>query len=99
MGTLLKRPLFTPDQATTASLGLLAAAAAPEKAGTGPGEPIGALLSKPGRHNPAASLAQVVKRILNLEFIEMSEVIVDDVAPLVPRCLPPVRLQITDISQ
>ena len=79
---LLKPPLFTPDQVTTASLGLLTAAAAPEKAGTGPGAPIRALLSKPGPHNPTASLAQkVVKRILNLEFVEMPEVTLDDVVP------------------
>ena len=40
-----------------------------------------------------------MKRILDVEFVEMSEVTIDDVLPAVPgHPLPPARLPITDIS-
>ena len=81
-------PLFSPEQVAANGLGLLAALALSP-------------LSKPGPYNPAASLApKVLKRILDLDFVEMSEVTVDDVSPQVPGCPPPpARLPITDISQ
>ena len=55
----------------------------------------------PGPFNPMASLPQrVVKRILELEFLEMSEVTADLDIPLTPgRPPPPARLPVTDISQ
>ena len=60
-----------------------------------------ALLAKPGPFNLAASLApKVVKRILDLEFVEMAEVVVNDMATQVlGRPPPPARLPITDILQ
>ncbi len=55
----------------------------------------------PGSTNPAASLStKVVKRILDLEFVEMSKVTVDADLPQGPDHLPaPVRHPVTDISQ
>jgi hypothetical protein len=42
---------------------------------------------------------KVVKKILNLEFIEISEITSEDIAPLTPgRPAPPARLPVTDIS-
>ena len=54
-----------------------------------------------GPFNPAASIpSKVVKKILDLEFIEMAEVTVDSEPTQVPgRPPPPARLPITDISQ
>ena len=59
-----------------------------------------ALLTKPGPFNPAASLpAKVAKRILDLEFVEMAEVTVDDDLQGSGRQPAPARLPVTDISQ
>ena len=90
-------PLFSPEQAAANGLGLLAAAAAAKDETA----LASSLLSKPGPFNPAASLApKVLKRILDLDFVEMFEVTVDDMSPQVPgRPPPPARLLITDISQ
>jgi hypothetical protein len=59
------------------------------------------LLNQPGSLNPAASHStKVVKRISDLEFVEMSEVTTDDVLPAISGRPPhPARLPITDISQ
>ena len=58
-------------------------------------------ITTPGPFNPAASLSpKVVKRILELEFVEMSEMMVDDNTPQTPGRPPaPARLPINDISQ
>ena len=88
-------PLFDPGSQSSAGLDLLAAAAAAKK---GKSDRIQTaplpLLTQPGPSNPAAALSmKVVKRILDLEFVEMSEVTIDDVLPAVPgRPPPPARL-------
>ena len=58
-------------------------------------------ITAPGPLNPAASLSpKVVKRILEQEFVEMSEMTVDEDIPQAPGRPPaPARLPITDISQ
>jgi len=58
------------------------------------------MLAVPGPYNPAASLpAKVVKRILELEFVEISEISVDAEPSANPTRAPaPARLPITDIS-
>ena len=68
-------PTFTPSP-TASGLDILAAAAASNRVGSGVTTPwpIAAPLTSPGPYNPAASLSpKVVKKILDLEFIEMSE--------------------------
>ena len=54
-----------------------------------------------GPFNPAASLPpKLVKKILDLDFVEMSEITTDDNLPNTPGRPPaPARLPITDISQ
>ncbi len=42
---------------------------------------------------------KIVKRILNLEFVEMSEVTIDDLGPPAPGRPHPPRLPVTDISR
>ena len=88
-------PLFDPDRASTDGLDLLAAAANLDKTPA----PL-LLMTTPGPFNPAAAIApKVVNKILDLEFVEMSEVTIDDVIPQVPgRPPPPVRLPIMDRS-
>ena len=88
-------PLFNPGQAPADGLDLLAAAAATSTAKTPAPLP---LLTQPGPFNPAAAIsAKVVKKILDLDFIEVT---IDDILPQVlGRPLPPARLPITDISQ
>ena len=86
------------------SLALLAAtaAAANSKTKNTAGQlAMSTLLTLPGPFNPAAALsAKVVKKIMDLDFIEMSEVTIDDAPPQVlGRPPPPTRLPITDISQ
>ena len=97
---LASMPTFAPTPAAHEGLELLAAAATVS--------PLKALapvairsLSGPGPYNPSASLpAKPVKCILELEFVEMSEISVADAdPPQVPGCTPtPARLPVTDIS-
>ena len=63
-------------------------------------EPLRPAVTAPGPFNSAASLSpKVVKCILELEFVEMSEVMVDDDIPQAPGRPPdPARLPITDFS-
>ena len=55
------------------------------------------LLRAPGPYNPAASLPpKIVKKLLELEFVEMSELTINDTPP--GRAPPPARPPITDVS-
>ena len=94
-------PLFSPGQGATNGLDLLAAAAAGKTDKSTTEMASLSLSEKPGPFNPTASLApKVVRCILELDFVEMSEVTVDDMAPqALGRPPPPARLPITDISQ
>ena len=104
-------PVFNPSPAVASGLDLLASAALapaqglpelPEVATSGSGTPSSPdKLHAPGPFNPTASLPQrVVQRILDLEFLEMSDVTADADLPHTPgRPPPPARLPITDISQ
>ena len=58
-------------------------------------------LHTPGPFNPLAVLpGKVVKKILNLEFVEMAEISLDEEPELVPGCPPPPkRPPVTNISQ
>ncbi len=96
-------PLFNPDPAAVPGLELLAAAAASTEAqvtkGNNPPATHSTVIPQ-GPFNPAASLPmKVVKKILDLEFIEMSEVTIDDDITGPGRPAAPVRLPVTDISQ
>lgn len=65
-----------------------------------PPTPTAGTLTLPGPYSPMASLpTKTVKRILNLEFLEMSEVTGDDLSVGTSGRPPPPRLPITDISQ
>ena len=89
--------MFTTSPAAVSGLELLAAAAAsPRWNNAGPAVTAHAL----GPFNPAASLpTKLVKRILELDFVEMSEITGDLEPTQVPgRPPPPARLPITDIS-
>ena len=85
---LLAMPTFASSNPRL-STGLAAAAAASEQpntqpAGDGRGSSSNALeaFNQAGPFNPVASLpTKLVKRILNLEFVDMSEVTVDDDTP------------------
>ncbi len=101
-------PTFTPTT-STATLGpnLLAAATQPLPSIPTP-HMLGSMLqaeTRPltaqGPFNPTAALpAKVVKKILDLEFVEMAEVSLDVEPEQVPgRPPPPGRLPVTDISQ
>ena len=106
---LAELPVFTPTPGTASiGLDLLASAALaqpssldtlatpyPSQASPNPS------LTVPGPFNPAASLAtRVTKRILDLEFVEMSEVTMDLTPEHVPgRPPPPGRPPIMDVSQ
>ena len=100
-------PLFNPATgADTSGLALLAAAATQQTAQpllgiTNPTPPAQTgNLHQPGPYAPTASLpAKVVKRILNLEYVEMSEITLDDVPLQSSNRSGPPRLPITDISQ
>ena len=103
--TLPALPTFTPSLTAPSGLELLAAAAssAPTVAKSTPLIPAGNL-STPGPYNPTAALPQrVVKKILDLEFVEMADLTTDawqdDMAsdpPNLTRC-PTRRAPITDI--
>ena len=98
-------PIFHPGPAVASGLDLLAATATATATAT----PVPAtyralstsLVSAPGPFNPAASIPlKVVKRILDLEFVEMAEITLDDDTLQTPGRPPaPARLPITDISQ
>ena len=101
-GSLPPLPTFTP---TASPLDLLAAAAARAAAArtarpTGR-DPSCTPLSQAGPYNPAASLpTRVVKKLLELEFVEMADISIDDEPPPHTVGLPPIpgRPPIQDIS-
>ena len=103
--TLSSFPLFSPSSRSS-GLDLLAAAASaanqhnitPKPAAPRPSHS----LHTAGTYNPAASLPpKVVKKILDLEFVEMSDIsIIDDELSQTPSRPPaPARPPITEISQ
>lgn len=110
-GTALEEvPIFTVGPGTSTGLELLAAAAA-AKASTSTASITDVVtttgartLSRPvtslGPYNPAAAIpAEVANKIIELEFVEMSEVTLDDDLPQTPGHTPaPACLPITDIS-
>ena len=96
-------PTFNPGSAPSSGPALLAAAAtaANGKTSSNPAlMPPSPSIRVPGPYNPAASLPpKVVKKILDLEFVEMSELTIDDPPSQVPgRAPPPAHLPITNIS-
>ena len=102
VATLAKLPTFTLQQQGSGLDILAAAAVASTK--TPPALLAGLLHSTHNRatstYNPAALLPQrVVKRILNLEFVEMSEITLDDQLPHEQGKPPPARPAIQDILQ
>ena len=98
-------PLFNPSDTSRSGLSLLAAVAAQSRASSQPQSvpaphPQAASLSQPGSYSPGASLLpKLVKRILNLEFIEISEITMDDPTSLGTGRPAPPRLPVADISQ
>ncbi len=93
-------PVFAPSGVAAQGLNLLAAAAAATGGASTPiVKPVQAL-TFPGPYNLAASLpAKIIKRILDLEFVEMAEVGVDVELPLTPSRMPaPSRFPVSDIS-
>lgn len=102
-------PLFTPSPGITSGLDMLAAAASASAGHTQPAAGtttegnllVPAVLTRQGPFNTAATLlSKVVRRILDLEFVEMSEVCIDDdTSPTQGRPPAPARLPITDISR
>ena len=96
-------PTFNPGLAASSGLQLLAAAATTAqgkaKLPLAPATAI-PLLRAPGPYNPAASLPpKIVKKLLELEFVEMSELTINDTTPQVPgRAPPPARPPITNVS-
>ena len=110
-GLPLTLPTFIPTvwgHTALTPLQLLAAAAsrAPPAGSTTPATlpPVAGLgqpsLSQPGTYHPAATLPpKVVKRILDLEFVEMSEISIDDIPTHTPGHPPlPARPPILDVS-
>ena len=93
-------PTFLPTPAAAQGLELLAATAAASSSK----DPSSAIpthsLARSVHFNPAASLqAKLVRRILDLEFVEMSEISVDSDLPQASTRAPtPARLPVTDIS-
>ena len=85
MSELPPLPTFTPTGGPSSGLDMLAAAAlsqpTPQGVQTSDSAPVGAgtaYLHVPGPYNPAAALPpKVVKKILSLEFVEMSELRAD----------------------
>jgi len=113
---LVSIPTSSPSHAKANRLNILASAAALApttlvaqqengKKGTPPpgkeGTKGGNRLHSPGPFNTMASLPQrIVKKILNLEFLQMSEVTAGiDVSPSPSRPSAPARLPATDVSQ
>ena len=100
VGMLPSMPTFMPTPAAAQGLELLAAAAAASSS-KDPSSTIPAhSLARSGPFNPATSLpAKLVRRILDLEFVEMSEISVDSDLPQASTRAPtPARLPVTDIS-
>lgn len=75
-------PLFSPSHPGSSGLDMLAAAASATDTALCPtaGAALGPLpLTSKGPFNPAAALStKVVKRILDLEFVEMTELTIED---------------------
>ena len=96
-GDLPTLPLFDPGTSIADGHRILADAVATAKGKSRLPQAPMPLLTQPGPFNPAASLStKVVKKILDLEFVEMSEITIDDVLPAVPgRPPPPARLPIS----
>ena len=92
------------DAAATASLNLQATGSLPLLTQSGDNLPTllavtSSLLATPGSYNPAATISlKVVRKILALEFVEMAEITVDDVAQTLGHPPAPTRPPITDIS-
>lgn len=99
-------PDFDPSAAGTGGLDLLAAVAVSPQAALQAANPTPTLpttspsLLVPGPFNPAEVLpAKVIRRIIDLEFLEMAEVAEPEL-PLVPgRPPPPGRPPVTELSQ
>ena len=98
---VLAMPIFHPSPAAASGLDLLAAAAAATPTHMTNPATTTSLVSAPGPFNPAASMPmKVVKRILDMEFVEMSEISIDDDTTQTPGRPPaPARLPVTEISQ
>ena len=102
-GTVLSSmPTFAPSAASAQGLDLLAAAAAASSLSNHSTARVSTLPSGSSfaPFNPAASLpAKLVKRILDLEFVEMSDITTDVELPQTPgRPTTSGRLPVTDIS-
>ena len=101
-GALAEMPTFTPSSGPS-GLDILAAAASSATAGSVAvySKPVTPNLNQPGPYNPAAALApKIAKRILDLEFVDISEVTTDAAPePSVTRPFPVSRPPITSISQ
>ncbi len=97
MDALAEIPTFRP----TSGCDFLAAADSAGNADDTAGHSTGAAhLNKPGPFNPVATLApKVAKKVLELEFVDMSEVTMDTPPESTPcRPVPPCRPMVTDIS-
>ncbi len=97
MDALAEMPTFRP----TSGCDFLAAAASAGNADDTAGHSTGAAhLNKPRPFNPVATLApKVAKKVLELEFVDMSEVTMDTPPESTPsRPVPPCRPMVTDIS-
>ena len=93
-------PTFSPVNVSESGLDLLAAAAAASTVNPSIGGVLPTLsqITKSGPYNPAAAIpARIVKRILELDFVELSEITMDDDLPQQTPGRP--RLPITDIYQ
>ena len=98
-------PTFTPSHEGNSGLDVLAAAAlSTTQTGKTPPppkiHPDTATVTSPGPHNPAAYLpTKIVKKILDLDFVEMSEITTDELPSHTPGNPPiPAKLPIQDIS-
>ena len=96
-------PTFNPGVSTGSGLDLLALAATSTLEGKDVDTPArkasGTALHVPGPYNPAAVIpSKVVKKILDLEFVEMAEITLDEDVPSTPGRPATSRLPVTDIS-